>query len=243
METTEYEIMFRVEESHWWYRALHRWIFWGLATYLPDWKNRDILDAGCGTGAILQRLGNARKHVGIDLAPEAVGFCRKRGLENVQQGNLMSLPFPDESFDAIVCSSVLYHRWVTDVPKALQELRRVLRPEGFAILNLPAYEFLGSAHDEAVFTARRFTKRGVGELLRENGFEIRKLTYWTSLLLPAAVIARTFGASKKGRDFDDHASGWHNALCDRLMVLEFQLARRISLPCGVALFCVVQKVR
>jgi 2-polyprenyl-3-methyl-5-hydroxy-6-metoxy-1,4-benzoquinol methylase len=36
---------------------------------------RAILDAGCGTGEILERLGNPRKNVGVDLAPEAISFA------------------------------------------------------------------------------------------------------------------------------------------------------------------------
>jgi len=71
--------MFRVEETHWWYGALHRLIFQVLGSELPDWRNKEILDVGCGTGAILRRLGNPQKNVGVDLAPEAISFCRQRG--------------------------------------------------------------------------------------------------------------------------------------------------------------------
>lgn len=244
MQPAEYEIMFRAEERHWWYRALHRLIFRELAVHLPDWKNKAILDAGCGTGAVLQQLGNAEKHLGIDLASEAICFCRQRGLQNAQQGDIMSLPFANESFDAIICSSVLYHRWVRDVPQALHELHRVLRPDGLLVLNLPAYEFLRSPHDEAVFTAQRFTAKSVRSLLCDSGFRIRKLTYWTTLLFPLAVLARTLRASSKGRDFDGYSSlGWHNTFFDWLMRFELHLVRRVPMPFGVALFCVAQKRR
>ena len=82
METAEYATMFRVEETHWWYGALHRLIFQTLETELPDWREKEILDVGCGTGAILQRLGNPEKNVGVDLAEEAVSLCHRRGLTN-----------------------------------------------------------------------------------------------------------------------------------------------------------------
>src|SRR5437667_12645912 len=80
MERAEYATMFRVEETHWWYRALHRLIFQALEAELPDWREKQIVDVGCGTGAILKRLGNPEKNVGIDLAPEAISFCRERAL-------------------------------------------------------------------------------------------------------------------------------------------------------------------
>jgi len=118
MRPDEYATMFRVEETHWWYGALHRLIFQALETELPDWRKKEIVDVGCGTGAILKQLGNPGKNVGIDLAPEAISFCRERGLNNVRQGDIDALPFADASFDAVICSSVLYHRWVGDVASA-----------------------------------------------------------------------------------------------------------------------------
>jgi len=110
MERAEYATMFRVEETHWWYGALHRLIFQALDAELPEWCKKNILDVGCGTGAILEQLGNPEKNVGIDLAPEAISFCRERGLNNVRQGDICALPFADASFVAVICSSVLYHK-------------------------------------------------------------------------------------------------------------------------------------
>src|ERR1700676_2389266 len=100
MRTTEYETMFRVEETHWWYRAMHRLVFQMLESELPEWRTKNILDAGCGTGALLERLGNADKNIGIDLAPEAISFCQERGLRNAHQADITALPFSGNSFDA-----------------------------------------------------------------------------------------------------------------------------------------------
>jgi SAM-dependent methyltransferase len=241
MESAEYEIMFRVEERHWWYRSLHRLIFKTLEHELPDWRQRRILDAGCGTGAILKRLGNLEQNVGVDLAPAAIAFCRRRGLDNVREADICALPFADDSFDTVICSSVLYHKWVNNVAGAVRELCRVLRPNGLLLINLPAFRFLHSAHDEAVMTAQRFRKKEVRALLLENGFIIRRLTYWTTLLFPLAVVARTLHKSKQGRDFD--AGGFRNALFGKIMSFELALLKSSALPFGVALFAVAEKLR
>jgi SAM-dependent methyltransferase len=243
MRPGEYEVMFRVEETHWWYRALHRLIFDTLERELPDWREKAILDAGCGTGAILKKLGNPGKSVGIDLAPEAISLCQKRGLNHVQQGDICALPFADALFDGVICSSVLYHQWVKDVPGAIREFHRVLRPGGLLLLNVPAFRFLHSAHDEAVMTARRFGKNEIRALLLENGFAIRRLTYWTTLLFPLAVLARTLGGSKMGRDFpaEGDSFGFADYVFAKTMALELALLKSISMPFGVALFAVARK--
>jgi SAM-dependent methyltransferase len=240
MHPEEYAAMFRVEETHWWYRALHRLIFQCLENELPDWRTKRILDVGCGTGAILKRLGNPEKNVGVDLAPQALVFCRQRGLDNVREGDICALPFANASFDAVICSSVLYHQWVGDIGRAMGEMHRVLGPGGVLVINVPAFRFLHSPHDEAVMTARRFRKSEIRRLLKEQNFEIRRLTYWTTLLFPLAVAARTFGGSKMGRDFESTDS-WSQRLLGKVMKLELGLLRRLSFPFGVALLAVARK--
>jgi SAM-dependent methyltransferase len=241
MRPDEYATMFRVEETHWWYRALHRLIFCALERELPDWRDREIVDLGCGTGAILERLGNPDKNAGVDLSPVAVAFCRERGLNNVMEGDISALPFPDQSFDAVICSSVLYHQWVGDVGDAVSEMYRILRPSGVLLINVPAFRFLHSAHDDAVMTARRFRKKEIRRLLQKNGFSIRRLTYWTTLLFPLAVIARTFRASKAGRDFEIEGKSLMNRVFSQIMAVELDLLKTISFPFGVALFALARK--
>ena len=241
MNPNEYAAMYQAEETHWWYRALRRLIFDSLGRYLPDWKTKRILDAGCGTGAILERLGNPEQNIGIDLAPEALAFCRQRGLENVREGDISALRFADNFFDGVICSSVLYHQWVMDVPSAVRELRRVLRPGGLLILNLPAFNFLHSPHDEAVMTARRFRAPEVRALLANNGFVVQRLTYWTTFLFPFAVLARALSLLKSGRDFESGARAPSRWIFGSIMGAERFVLKIIDLPFGVAVFAVARK--
>lgn len=241
MRQDEYATMFRMEEIHWWYGALHRLIFQTLETELPDWREKRILDAGCGTGGLLKALGNPRQNYGIDVATEAIELCRRRGLDNVRQADICDLPFKDHSFDAVICSSVIYHEWVRDLRRAIGEMERVLRPGGLLILNVPAFRFLHSAHDTAVMTARRFRKPEIRNLLLDQNFSIRRLTYWTTLLFPLAVIARTIGLSQTGRDFEAEQHSMKRRVLVGIMELELWLLRRTPLPFGVALLGVARK--
>jgi len=243
MKSDEYEVMFRVEDRHWWYRGLRRHLTHHLNRFLPSWQSEKILDAGCGTGGNLQHLGACPSHSGVDLSATAIEFCQQRGLPNVIEADVMKLPFENESFAAVMATSVLYHQWIPSVGTALQEFNRVLPPGGWLFIDVPAYESLRSAHDDAVLTARRFNAKMIRDELTSHGFEIRRLTYWTSLLFPLAWIARRLRLLRSGRDFDQGRlpNGLINGTLNGLMFLEFQLARLISLPFGVSLAVVAQK--
>lgn len=96
-----------------------------------------ILDVGSGTGLNLLEaaawFGPARLLRGIDIAPGMVEFAnRKAAMLGVPalftMGDAARLPFPDQTFDLVICNSVLH--WFEDRLQALREMRRVLRPGG-----------------------------------------------------------------------------------------------------------------
>lgn len=91
-----------------------------------------VLEAGCGTGLILQRLvplcGSA---VGVDLSAGMLRHAKRRGLRSVQ-GSIDRLPFPNDHFDAVVSFKVLAH--VPGIERALAELSRVTRPDGHLVV-------------------------------------------------------------------------------------------------------------
>jgi SAM-dependent methyltransferase len=96
----------------------------------------DILDVGCGQGIDLVEYASAgARATGIDLTPRHVEIARGHidamGLTaTVLQGDAELLPFDDASFDIVSSNGVLHH--TPDMPAALREIRRVLRPGGEA---------------------------------------------------------------------------------------------------------------
>lgn len=92
---------------------------------------RDILEVGCGTGLVLERLREfARTARGVDLSPGMLEKARARGLD-VLEGSATALPFEDGSFDVACSFKVLAH--VPDIEKALAEMSRVVRPGGYVL--------------------------------------------------------------------------------------------------------------
>jgi SAM-dependent methyltransferase len=240
----EYATLRRVEDEHWWYRALRRVGRHHLERYLPAWREATILDAGCGTGANLAHLEGTGPRVGLDLSPDALAGCRTRALTRLVRGDATRLPFADASFDAVLSMSVIYHEWVRDPAGAVRELERVLRPGGLLLLDVPAYQSLLSSHDDAVMTARRFREPEVRALVEAAGFTVLRTTHWVTFLLPAVWVARRVRIFEKGRDFEtveEDRPGPHNRGFDLLMRVEAALWRRFPLPFGVSIHCAARK--
>ena len=240
----EYETLYRVEDEHWWYRQLRRVLHWHMDRFLPGWRDAAILDAGCGTGGNLAHLGGAGRRVGLDFSPNALTGARKRHLAELVRGTVTSLPFAAESFDAAISMSVIYHQWVTDPAAALREVHRVLRPGGLLFLDVPAYESLLSAHDEAVMTARRFDAPGTRRLVEASGFEVLRITHWNTLLFPAIWAARRLALMPEGDDLESTEAkpGGRNAVLDMMMRFEAAVMKRVPLPFGVSIHCVARRL-
>jgi ubiquinone/menaquinone biosynthesis C-methylase UbiE len=189
VEAAEYDLMDAVEERMWWYRALHLRVLDALhgRPGVPG----ALLAAGCGTGGLLRRLAgrSTRALVGLDFNPEAARRAgAKSGALNTG-GDANRLPFADSSFGALVSMDVLCHRAV-EPGQALAEFHRVLKPGGAVVLNLPAFEWLHSAHDIRVHNARRFTAAQGRALLADAGFTAIETRYWNALLLPLMILQR-----------------------------------------------------
>jgi SAM-dependent methyltransferase len=183
MEPAEYTLMDDAEDRMWWYSALHA----RLGRILAGVQG-PILDAGCGTGGLLARLGRSDS-VGLEYDATAAGRAAVKSGCRIVRGSVNALPFRSGAFAAVSSADVLCHAAV-DPAAALHELHRVLRPGGLLVLNLPAYQWLLSAHDRHVHNVRRFTAGSVKEMLKSAGFSQCNVRYWNGLLLPLMVLQR-----------------------------------------------------
>lgn len=88
-----------------------------------------ILDLGCGTGFVTEKLDNA---IGIDYSIKMLKLCPKN--LRVVCANSSRLPFKSEVFDLVFSLTVLQD--VSDIEMAINEIKRVLRPKGNIILSV-----------------------------------------------------------------------------------------------------------
>ena len=102
-----------------------------------------VLDVACGTGVVTrlaaQRVGGEGSVAGLDINPGMLAVARAATPADMDidwyETGVEAMPLPDDAFDVVLCQMGL--QFVPDKLQALREIRRVLRPRGRVVLNLP----------------------------------------------------------------------------------------------------------
>ena len=186
MEHEEYQRIQALSSTHWWYQSLIH-IATGVLESTP--ANARILDAGCGTGFLLDTFPN-RMVFGADLSAPARATWPQAGITRAAQASLHHLPYPDGTFDVVFCLDVLYHRDVTNDAAAVQELYRVTRPNGRLLLHLAAFDQLYNRHDRVVHTARRYTRARVRDLVSNAGYIVQLTSYRNAFVTLPILLSK-----------------------------------------------------
>jgi ubiquinone/menaquinone biosynthesis C-methylase UbiE len=148
-----------------------------------------VIDCGCGPGSITCDIAQAvapGEVVGIDLAEAQLGHARRLAgqldIPNVrfERGDIYVLAYPDGSFDVAFAHNVLEH--LSDPPRAIRQMRRVLKPKGIIGIHDPDYRSTiieppwVAGYVELYYRVREFNgsspwyARSLRRLLREAGF-------------------------------------------------------------------------
>ncbi|MCL4263260.1 MAG: methyltransferase domain-containing protein [Anaerolineae bacterium] len=245
MEPSEYQTMYQVEERHWWYVGMQRITTTQIAALYRGQRDLSILDAGCGTGAVMKYLAPFGCVTGFDLMPHALNFCQERGLNRLAQASVTRVPFASDHFDLVTSFDVLCHRSIGDYRGALREFHRVLKPGGCLFLRLPAYNWLRGHHDEVVYTVHRFSRAEIKEALYETGFTAVKLSYANMLLFPLALGKRLAErlVPENGSVSDVRPNPpWQDSLFARFLYAEAGWLKHGPLPFGLTLMAIGRKV-
>ena len=244
MQAHHYPILYEVEESHWWYCGRRKIIQTFVERIRARMKtsNPRILDVGCGTGANLKMLGLLGQAEGVDISDQAVEYCKRRGLGSVKLGAIEDLPYEDQSFDIITALDVLEH--LDDDVAGLQEMRRVLRPDGRLLLFVPAFMFLWGVQDDVSHHRRRYRLPALKKLLEEGGFEVERSSYANFTFFVPVLIVRTlmrwFGI-RTATEYEINIKKMNTPLSWLFAAERFVLASG-GFPFGVSALCVARRV-
>lgn len=244
MNREEYEVMYQVEDTHWWYLGMERITRRLLECALPSdrgTRSLKLLDAGCGTGAVMKYLACYGEVTGFDFSAEALKFSRRRGHPRLTQASVTELPFAANQFDLVVSFDVLCEIGVDDL-RSLRGFARVLKPGGLALLRLPAYPWMRGQHDAAVHLAHRYTRGELTAKLRASGLTPLHTSYANTFLFPIAAAKRwseRFRPRQQGSDLTLNP-GVTNGLLRAVLSAEAPLVKSSGLPFGltvIALAC------
>lgn len=114
---------------------------WGLK-HIDIKKTDVILDIGCGGGMNVNRMAQkAKKVYGVDYSSESVNLSReinhdliKRGVVEIHEGNVLNLPYHDNSFDIVTAFETVYF-W-PEIENSFGEVKRVLKPDGIFLIGM-----------------------------------------------------------------------------------------------------------
>ncbi len=193
MDDSEIQALDSLESSHWWYQNRRRVLYRALRA-LP--KSSSILDLGSASGSntlFMQKVGFPFV-ASVEFSNFGCELQRKKGID-VIQADACNLPFESKSYDFVVCMDVIEH--IEHDTYALNEICRVLKEEGEALISVPEDMNLWSNHDIAVGHFRRYSKKELISKVQQCGLQ-PKVVFSSHIALKPLI--RFFRKFSKGSD-------------------------------------------
>lgn len=197
-------------------------------------KNAKILDVGCGAGSLTLELAK-KGHIidAIDISDNAIVYTKRKTKDmncvNVWKSAIEDLIY---EYDYIVMFDILEH--VDNDSSPLVNARRILKKNGYLIINIPAIKRLYGRHDIHCEHKRRYDKKEIKNKLDSNGFEIVFIRYWNFIMLPMTFIFKMLDK--------DYPHNKINSFLNRLLKIYYmKVENRIRLPLGISLFIIAKK--
>ena len=206
-----------------------------------------ILDCGCGTGfnlTILEQFGEA---YGLDITFSGLLHAKNKNNKRLTQATTARVPFRDCTFDLVTSFDVLYCLDDEAEVLALNEMFRLLRPNGSAIIHVPAMHFLRGNHSVFVHEVRRYSRSQLTRSLEHAGFQINRMTYTNATLFLPILAVRLFQQLRGLRSTENAKSDFShpykpvNVLLTKILALEAFMVNWTNLPFGTSLLCLATK--
>lgn len=234
-----------LEESLWWMVG-RRAVLARLLDRAQAMRNLGkIVEIGCGSGGDLPVLSSYGEVVAIERSPLLAGRARARGLaREVVEADFFDLEL-DSGVDLYCLFDVLEH--IEDDAAFIRRLEQHSDPGQLLLISVPACPWLFSRHDTLLHHHRRYTRRGLDELLDRSGFEVQFSSYFLFFAFPAVVLARLREKwlERIGRASNEVSLGavpaWASHILTCVMRFEAWLLGYLRFPIGVWAFSLARR--
>ncbi len=242
MENEIFDEMYKVETQHWWFVA-RRKLIEAVIQKLELGKDSLIMDAGCGNGDNLAFLSKYGAVVAMERDANAFAKAQTRGIGEVLKGDLPNNIHVDvrKDNDLIVLLDVLEH--IDDDAGSLKALSGCVKENGNLVLTVPAYQFLWTIRDEQHHHKRRYTANRLKELIENNGWDVKYISYFNTFLFPLALIDRI-----KQKMFPTEQDSdlkmppkFINAMFEKIFSFESKIINKIAFPFGLSIIVIAEK--
>jgi SAM-dependent methyltransferase len=237
----------RAETQHFWFRGFRAFVTPLLRHAAEGRRTPRLLDCGCGTGANLELLDTFGHAYGFDLTEAGLRIGRQAGRTRTARASVTAVPFPTAAFDIVTSFDVLYSLTDADEQTAIAEMYRLLKPGGFALVNVAAMRILRGDHSVLSHEVRRYSRADLRNRMEQAGFFVQRLTYTNATLFPALAIVRSI-QRRRGLRTEQDAVGeisvppaLVNAIMTAVMRLEALWLRAFDAPFGSSLLCLARK--
>ncbi|HAM99575.1 MAG TPA: hypothetical protein DCQ26_13280 [Marinilabiliales bacterium] len=185
-----YNACFNLEENSFWFRHRNNCIVSLIAKYS---LNDLFFDIGGGNGFVTKAIENAGAPVVlVEPGLEGVLNAKRRNVENVFCGTLNDLFELKGQLPTIGTFDVIEH--IHDDDRFVKDIHKMLKKDGIFYATVPAYKFLWSDEDTDAGHYRRYSRRSIKKLLKNNNFEIVYSTYLFSILTVPLFVLRTMSS-------------------------------------------------
>jgi SAM-dependent methyltransferase len=237
----------KAEARHFWFRGFRAFVTPLLRRAAANRTRLLLLDCGCGTGANLDLLDRFGRAYGFDLSDVGLRIGRAAGRRRLARGSVAAAPFPAASFDIVTSFDVLYSLPDPEERDAIAEMFRVLKPGGFAVVNVAAMEVLRGDHSVLSHEIRRYSRGDLRRRLEATGFSVERITYTNASLFLPLLAARTLQRRRGLREEQEAQQEIRvplapiNAGLSTVMWIESLWLRLFDAPFGSSLLCLARK--
>lgn len=240
MKKEGYEVTKNYEEFLWFYKVRREIIIDIIINKIANYSNKRLLDIGCGSGELLLYIS---KYVPNSIGLEPYKYYNQK-YDNIIHNPIFNNNLKDDSFDIITFFDVMEH--IDNENQFLNEVKRLINKKtsndfgNYILITVPAHQWLWSNFDVICKHFRRYNIKRLKKLLLDNGFSIKKISYFNCFLFVPFALVRIIDKILNKTRTEYGKPGIINTILYKIFIIEKYLLRKINLPFGSSILCLCE---